>query len=200
MCYPEEYSVQEYRICFDRMNPKGAYGSFQDHDVYVDSFSGTEVKYGETWYCSLVKREGIYGNYYYFAWPNYQVGDRVEKHINPMIPEIKESGSTADAPNAESVNAIETVGSEEELMKTLAGFVAIGNDTIYSPRLTAARYTVYKSFNGERLEIIPDPNGNIPCFSNSIALESLDDILDCEFPIRLDSVMKDDRIILNLTQ
>jgi hypothetical protein len=200
MCYPDEYSDYEYLICFDRMNSKGAYGRFEDRDVYVDTFSGTRVAYGESWYCNLVEREASNGCHYYFANPVYKVEDRNGLHVDLQIHETKKSEFTADMPEEESVTSIVNDEPKEEFNLEPFGFVAIGGDMIYSPRLTAARYTVYRSFNGEHFEIIPDANGNIPCIRNSIALESLDDILDCDFPVRLNSIVKEDRILLNLTQ
>lgn len=200
MCYPDEYSDEEYKIRFDRMNSRRAYGKFEDHDVYVDSYSGIRVQYGDVWYCNLARMDGNHGNHYYFANPVSKVEDRNGSLVDTTTPETRMSESTADAPEKETAIAIENDDIRNEFIPELSGFVAIGDDTIYSPRLTAARYTVYRSFNGEHFEIIPDANGNIPCVRNSIALESLDDILDCEFPARLDCTMKDGRILLNLTQ
>ena len=200
MCYPDEYSDEEYLVRFDRMNTKGAYGRVDDHDVYVDSFSGIKVAYGDQWYCNLVEREASNGCHYYFAYPVYKVGNKNGLLVDLPVPGTNESDFTADMPEEESVTPIVNNESKTVLNTEPFGFVAIGGDMIYSPRLTAARYTVYRSFNGEHFEIIPDANGNIPCIRNSIALESLDDILDCDFPVRLDSIVKEDRILLNLTQ
>lgn len=200
MCFIDEYPDEQYLIRFNKVNYKGICGIADDgHEVYMDSYSGIRPQYGDAWYCNLVKKNTL-DNYYYIANPVYKVEDRNVPLVDLSEPQTLISESTADAPEEESATVINITESQEEFVPDLSGFVAIGDDTIYSPRLTAARYTVYRSFNGEHFEIIPDPAGNIPCFRNSIALESLDDILDCEFPIRLDCVMKDERILLNLTQ
>ena len=200
MCYLDEFPDEEYLIRFSKVNSKGVCGIAEDgHDVYMDSYSGIVPQLGDAWYCNLIRKETVY-NHFYIANPVYKVEDRNRPLVDLSEPSVETSESTADAPEEESASVIESEGSPEKFIPELAGFVAIGDDTIYSPRLTAARYTVYRSFNGEHFEITPDTNGNIPCIRNSIALESLDSILDCEFPIRLDYVMKDDRILLNLTQ
>ena len=200
MCYPDEYSDEEHLIRFDRSNSKGAYGRFEDCDVYVDSFCGIKVAYGDQWYCNLVERVASNGSHYYFACPVYKIGDRNGLPADLQTSDTKASESPADMPEEEPMAPVADNEPKADPNPEPFGFVAIGGDTIYSPRLTAARYTVYRSFNGERLEIIPDVNGNIPCVRNSIALESLDDILDCELPAPLDSIVSEDRILLNLTQ
>ena len=200
MCFPDEYTDDEYLICFDRMNLKGPYGRYGDHNVYVDVYSEVKISYGDQWYCNLIEMETTNGFRYYFANPVYKVGNRNGLLVDLQIPETKESDFTAGVPEEDSMNSIVNKESKKELESEPFGFVAIGGDMIYSPRLTATRYNVYRSFNGEHFEIIPDENGNIPCIRNSIALESLDDILDCEFPVRLDCRMKEDHILLNLTQ
>ena len=199
MCFFDEYPDEEILIRFDRVNYKGVCGVADDeHEVYMDTYSGIRPQFGDVWYCNLIRKDSQ-DNYFYVANPVY----KVENKDGPLVvlsetPNVSET--TADTPEEKPETVIETEGSQEQFVPELSGFVAIGDDTIYSPRLTAARYTVYRSFNGEHFEIIPDANGNIPCIRNSIAMESLDDILDCEFPIRLDCVIEDDRILLNLTQ
>ncbi len=200
MCYPDEFPDEQYLIRFDKMNSKGVCGIADDgHEVYMDSHSGIRPQFGDAWYCNLIRKEKD-ANHFYIANPVYKVEDKSGPFVDVSIQKTAESESPADMPEEESVTAIDNEGSEAQFTSELAGFVAIGDDTIYSPRLTAARYSVYRSFNGEHFEIIPDANGNIPCTRNLIALESLDDILDCDFPVRLDSIVKEDRIILNLTQ
>ena len=198
MCFLDEFSDEQYLIRFDRENYKGICGTADDgHDVYMDFYSGIRPEMGDAWYCNLIRKD-TKTNHFYIANPVYKVEARSEPLVDISVPDASES--TADAPEKETAIAIENSDTKDEFIPELAGFVAIGDDTIYSPRLTAARYTVYRSFNGEHLEIIPDAEGNIPCMRNSIALESLDDILDCEFPARLDCMMKEDRFLLNLTQ
>ncbi len=199
MYFLSEFPDEQYLIRFNRMNYKGVCGIAGDgHEVYMDNASGVNPQYGDAWYCNLLRKD-TETNYFYIANPVYKVEDRNRPLVDITTPDTTiTSESIADAPEKECAIAIENE-ELEEFNKELVGFVAIGDDTIYSPRLTATRYTVYRSFNGDRFEIIPDVNGNIPCDRNSISLESLDDILDCEFPIRLDCTMKDDRILLNLT-
>ena len=200
MCFIDEYPDEQHLIRFSKINHRGVCGIADDgHEVYMDSYSGIVPEFGDAWYCNLIRKE-TYDNHYYVANPVYKVKAKGNALVDIAATDTTESESTADAPEEESVVAIVSEESPVKFIPELAGFIAIGDDTIYSPRLTAARYTVYRSFNGEHLEIIPDSNGNIPCIRNSISLESLDNILDCEFPIRLDWVMKEDRILLNLTQ
>ena len=200
MCYLDEFPEEQYLIRFNKVNSKGVCGIADDgHDVYMDSYSGVRPQFGDAWYCNLIQKKTD-SNHFYIANPVYKVEDRNRPLVDLSVPKTVESESTADAPEEESASVIAIEESPAKFIPELAGFVAIGDDTIYSPRLTAARYTVYRSFNGEHFEIIPDANGNIPCIRNSIALESLDDILDCDFPVRLDCIVKEDRIFLNLTQ
>lgn len=200
MCFFDEYPDEQHLIRFDRINYKGICGIADDgHEVYMDTYSGIKPEMDDAWYCNLIRKDTP-DNYFYIANPVYKVEVKGNPLVDPSEPITRISESTADVPEEESAAIIDITQPQKEFVPELCGFVAIGDDTIYSPGLTAARYTVYRSFNGEHLEIIPDPNGDVPCIRNSIALESLDDILDCEFPIRLDCVMKDDRILLNLTQ
>jgi len=200
MCYLDEFPDEQHLIRFNKMNSKGVCGIAEDgHDVYMDSYSGIRPQFGDAWYCNLIRKDTP-TNHFYIANPVYKVEDRSGALVELSVQKNDELGSTADVPEEESAVVVETNESQEQFIPELSGFVAIGDDTIFSLRLTAARYNVYRSFNGEHLEIIPDVNGNIPCIRNSIALESLDDILDIKDPVRLDFTMKEDRILLNLTQ
>ena len=200
MCYLDEFPEEQHLIHFNKVNYRGVCGTADDgHEVYMDSYSGIKPEYGDAWYCNLLRKEKD-TNHFYIANPVYKVEDRNGLLVDVPVPNtIAKSESPADAPGEETANAINNQESRDEFIPELAGFVAIGDDTIYSPRLTAARYTVYRSFNGDYFEIIPDVNGNVPCIRNSIALESLDDILDCEFPVRLAHKIEDNKILLNLT-
>ena len=199
--HPCQYPDEEHKVRFDRMKPKGICGLAEDgHEVYVDWCSQNRPQLGEVWWCQLLKREKE-DNHYYFALPTYRVDSECKTESKQPLPEAEEqTQSTADSPEGESVDVIGDDGSEEQFVPEQSGFVAIGDDMIYSPRLTAARYSVYRNFTGDRLELIPDEEGDVECVRNSIALASLDDILGCETPVRLAHKWSDDRILLSLQQ
>ncbi len=201
MYYFERYPEEEHKIRFDRPKLKGICGLAEDgHEVYIDCHSPDRPQLGEVWYCQLLRKE-IPGNHYYFALPRYKVESEADtKEECPPPDPLQETQSMTDLPGEESVDAIEDDGNNDLFLSENSGFVAIGDDTIYSPRLTAARYTVYRNFAGDKLELIPDDGGNVECVRNSIALESLDDILGCETPIRLSSECSEGRILLSLYQ
>jgi len=199
--HPYQYPDPEYKIRFDRMNHKGICGLFEDgHEVYIDRSSQCHPQFGEVWYCQLLRKE-IENNHYYFALPTYRVDSEcVTENTKLQSEPAIQTQSKAGSPEGESMDIIENKVSDDMFVTGLSGFVAIGDDTIYSPRLTAARYTVYRNFTGDRIELIPDENGSVECLRNSIALESLDEILGCEMPIRLECDWSEDRILLSLAQ
>ena len=198
--FPYHYPDKEYKIHFNRQKPKGICGLAEDgHEVYIDRSSQNRPLLGEVWYCQLLRKE-TEDNHYYFALPTYQVESECENENAQPSEATDQVQSKADLPEGETVNAVDDQEQQEEFIPELSGFVAIGDDMIYSPRLTAARYTVYRNFTGDRFELIPDVNGDVECIRNSISLESLDDILGCETPVRLTYDLSDDHILLSLAQ
>ena len=53
---------------------------------------------------------------------------------------------------------------------------SVRGNLLISERLTDGSYSVYRSFNGEILEIIPDPKGCIKCTDHALRLDGLQDL------------------------
>lgn len=70
----------------------------------------------------------------------------------------------------------ENISAEESSPATQTSDYSICGNLLVSDKLTDGCYSVYRSFNGEILEIIPDPKGSTRCADHTLRLDGLQDL------------------------
>ncbi|MBR2093156.1 MAG: hypothetical protein IJ904_03830 [Candidatus Methanomethylophilaceae archaeon] len=77
---------------------------------------------------------------------------------------------------------------------------ALGNDTIGSSLFESDRYVAYRSLDGTRLELRPDPRGDIVCREGTIRIPGIDRFIEQATPCALRHVFAGGRLTIELSQ
>jgi hypothetical protein len=179
------------------------------YEIYVHPQSEKRPRFGDVWYC-LLDRKQAFGVSFYVAYPMRKL--ITGKGPEDGIPDDPFEDQWAEDEEAGDDEMDEEFGEPWEHQEDLAeeaegtpaepaGFLAIGDDTLYSPDLKPGNYMVFRSFNGKHLEIIRDDDGDVPCYEDSISLELLDAALGCKrLPALLECEIEGDRFLLKLAE
>ena len=188
MCRFDDYPPETELIKFDLNNERGIAG--RAHDgliVFVDHDSYTDVKFGESWHCKLVRNSNE-ASKNYFAWP-------MEKA--ETVPETAERTEGVSA--EDSVEIIAEIQEIDMSQIDRDGISVMVDGALFSERFTADRYSAYRSINGDYLEIIPDPRGNIPCRDSTLLIDGLECFLSCGEESSLNYVCRNGGFLVKLT-
>ncbi len=188
MCRFDDYPQETELITFNHSNEHGIAGKAHDgFIVFVDHDSLVGVKFGESWHCKLVRNNNEQSKNY-FAWP-------IEK-----VETVPETAETVEGRGAE--DPVETVAELPEIDMSQIdrdGISVMVDGSLFSERFTADRYSVYRSINGDYLEIIPDPRGNIPCKDRMLSIEGLECFLSRGEESSLNYGCRNGRFLVKLT-